>query len=156
MSSIFEDGVTPVDAALVDKLVKSDGNAQFQILGFRMYYESGWKIGSNAGNTDAATRAAISLSWDNTLDQLVIDMSGLSSVDSEFGPLYPAVFVSPSYRSGASPAVSNLLPEAGAIDKDNIWVRFFDVVGNPGTLTHQTVINTRMDFNILIFGSYDT
>ena len=154
MGSIFNDGSTPVDAAMVNKLVKTDGSAQYQILGYRIYYSSGWQVWDLAGNTQS--RAAISLSWDNTLDRLDIDVSALSAYSSEFSTFYPAVIVSPSYRTGASPAEANLIPQAHAIGVNDIAVRFFDVVGSPGTLTHQTVINTRMDFNILLFGYYST
>ena len=151
MGSIFQDGVTPVDAALVDKLVKSDGNAQFQIMGFRIYWATSWTIWDWVGNRDPATIAAISLSWDNPQERLEIDMSGLSAIDSEFGNYYPAVVVSPSYRTGTPPAAANYIPQAVAVTQDLIYVRFFDFAGD-----HITSINSQMDFNILIFGHYST
>jgi hypothetical protein len=153
VGAIFTDGNTPVEAAEWNKLVKSDGNTQFQILGYRIYYSSGWNVWSLAGNT--ATVSALALSWDNTLDKLDIDLSGLSTYDTEFSTGYPAVVVSPSYRTGASPSTPNYIPQAHAIGVNDIYVRFFDIE-NAGVNTHVTTIGTQMDFNMILFGHYDT
>ncbi len=111
-----------------------------------------WSLSGNGGSSGAS----LSLSWDNTLDKLDIDLSGLTADNSEFSGSYPVVFVSPSYRTGASPSTPNFLPQAHAIGINDIYVRFFDVEGDPGVLTHQTSIGTQMDFNMLLFGHYDT
>ncbi len=105
---------------------------------------------SLSGNTSSVS--ALSLSWDNTLDKLDIDISGLSTYNSEFSGSYPAVVVSPSYRTGASPSTPNFLPQAHAIGVNDIYVRFFDATDG----THVTSIGTQMDFNMLLFGRYDT
>jgi hypothetical protein len=151
VGSIFTDGVTPVDAALVDKLVKTDGSAQYQIIGYRIYYSSGWVVSTTTGNGNS-TAASIAVSWDNTLDKLDIDVSGLSADSSEFSTWKPVVIVSPSYRTGASPSTPNYIPQALAIGVNDIYVRFFDATDG----THVTTIGTQMDFNMLLFGYYDT
>ncbi len=155
MGSIFTDGATAVEAAEWNKLVKTDGSTQFQILGYRIYYSSGWNVSSIIGNGDSSA-AAIACSWDNTLDKLDIDTSGLSANNSEFSTFQPTVIVSPSYRTGASPSTPNYIPQGLATSVNDVYVRFFDVEGDPGVLTHQTSIGTQMDFNMLLFGFYDT
>jgi hypothetical protein len=150
VGAIFTDGATAVEAAEWNKLIKTDGSTQFQILGYRIYYSSGWNVWTLAGNTSSVSD--LSLSWDNTLDKLDIDLSGLSASNSEFSTTYPAVIVSPSYRTGASPSDPNYLPQAHAIGVNTVYVRFFDAIDG----THKTSINTQMDFNIILFGFYDT
>lgn len=155
MGAIFTDGATAVEAAEWNKLVKTDGGTQFQILGYRIYYSSGWNVSSIIGNGNLSA-SAISCTWDNTLDKLDIDTSGLSSYSSEFSTYQPVVIVSPSYRTGASPSTPNYIPQALATGANTVLVRFFDVAGSPGDLTHVTTIGTQMDFNMLLFGFYDT
>lgn len=150
MASIFEDGVTPVDAALMDKLVKTDGSAQFQIVGYRIYYASGWNVDPSYGNTVSVPW--IWPAWDNVYDRLTIDIAALSNASSEFGPSLPVVTVSPSYNTGVSGTDANHIPQAIANAVDNIFVRFFYAT----TGLHVTSIDTQMDFNMLIFGRYDT
>ncbi len=151
MGAIFTDGATAVEAAEWNKLVKTDGSTQFEILGYRIYQSSGWNVWSLSGN-GSSSGASLSLSWDNTLDKLDIDLSGLTADNSEFSGSYPVVFVSPSYRTGASPSTPNFLPQAHAIGINDIYVRFFDATDG----THVTSIGTQMDFNMLLFGRYDT
>lgn len=150
MGAIFQDGITAVEAAEWNKLLKTDGTTQFQILGYRVYYASGWNVWTLSGNT--SSYADLSLTWDNTLDLLEIDLSGLSASDSEFGGSYPAVIVSPSYRAGASLSAGNFIPQAHAIGINTVNVRFYSVIDG----AHQTSISDQMDFNILLFGHYDT
>ncbi len=151
MGSIFTDGATAVEAAEWNKLVKTDGSTQFQILGYRIYYSSGWQVSTIIGNGDSSA-AAMACSWDNTLDKLDIDTSGLSVNNSEFSTFQPAVIVSPSYRTGASPSTPNYIPQGLATSVNDVYVRFFDATDG----THVTSIGTQMDFNMLLFGFYDT
>ena len=133
-------------ATVANKFVTGDGTTSYapSIWGLRIRYNgSAWEATTSIGAaTDQASK--VSFLWNTNRVEI-----SLTSVDNQFNAV-PLTLVTPYYTNSTDPYI----PTSGALDKDTIWVTFWDTAGTAGSGPAVLVAteDTQMDCNLLMFG----